>query len=376
VHLPELNGEIELRADIVIRPGDVVVLNGVRSDTNRTTILLGSRQIRVDRGGRLDLIRLAITGSIGGSALFSEGIVATINCSLVRNMAATNFVARFAELLVPAGSAADKVRKGAFAAAFGGAVFSFGATAYFHSLGSSFENNAVIGHIASFGGAITAVGGSLTLESVSVRRNLAIGGKWSAQGGGAAMIFGPLSIVESQFVGNEARQTDGTVSSAGAIMVQSGACNMSAVRLERNVARGGTLGCSGGAFRIESRSTATFAEVLLLGNQASGGKTYSRSGALDMELGSAVALSNTRFSKNQVNSGASASGGAISCDGKLTLGPGVVFYANIVAGSGRASGGAIAVSDHGQLNAVGTQFVGQLVGPPAPSVRGSLEYPT
>ena len=379
VRLPEVTGEIVLRADIVVCEGDFVVLEGAlrTSDTNRATLVLGARQIRVESGGRLDLVRLGITGkSTGGSALFSEGRVAAINCSFTWNQAATNFIPRFAESLVPVGAEADKVRKGAFLATFGAAVFCLMATASFQSRGTSFENNAAIsGRVANMGGAVLAVGGSMTVVSTLVSRNLAIGGRYAAQAGGVMTIFGPLVIDQSLFVGNEARQINGGFASGGAIVVQLSSVTVSAVRIERNVARGGAVGCAGGAFRIESRSAATFEDVLLVGNHASGGRTYSRGGAISMEMGSIATLSQTTFVKNHANSDASAFGGAISCDGELTIAPDVVFDQNQVLGLGRSSGGAIAVTSRGGLKAVGVKFVGQLVGP-SRALRSLVDYRT
>ena len=94
-----------------------------------------------------------------------------------------------------------------------------------------------------------------------------------------------------------------------------------------------------------------------------------------MEMGSVATLSQTTFVKNHVNSAASAFGGAISCDGELTIGPDVVFDQNQVLGLGRSSGGAIAVTSRGELKAVGVKFVGQLVGPPR-ALRSLVDYRT
>ena len=94
-----------------------------------------------------------------------------------------------------------------------------------------------------------------------------------------------------------------------------------------------------------------------------------------MEMGSVATLSQTTFVKNHVNSAASAFGGAISCDGELTIGPDVVFDQNQVLGLGRSYGGAIAVTSRGELKAVGVKFVGQLVGPPR-ALRSLVDYRT
>ena len=85
---------IELVGDIVIRQGESLSL---KAANNGTAIVVGKSQLRVDNGGRLSLVGLKLSDSIGSPAVHVEGELIATNCTFFSCRTRTNFVARYAK---------------------------------------------------------------------------------------------------------------------------------------------------------------------------------------------------------------------------------------------------------------------------------------
>ena len=83
---------IELVGDIVIRQGESLSL---KAANNGTAIVVGKSQLRVDNGGRLSLVGLKLSDSIGSPAVHVEGELIATNCTFFSCRTRTNFVARY-----------------------------------------------------------------------------------------------------------------------------------------------------------------------------------------------------------------------------------------------------------------------------------------
>jgi hypothetical protein len=99
VQFPEGVDAVEVFTDLVVQQGETVVL--VSSGPALTTMSIGRRHLRVDAGGSLSLVRLALVDSTGSSAVYSEGELHAVNSTFARCVTAANAVFKFAEQLVP-----------------------------------------------------------------------------------------------------------------------------------------------------------------------------------------------------------------------------------------------------------------------------------
>ena len=114
VQLPSTVGEVELVSDVVVLENENLRLES----SGQVTLRLSACGFRVQRGGRLELHGLTIANTLAGSAVFSLGAVQLSNCTFARCVTGANFIARFAEGLVPRGDGIEAPLRGAFLLAF------------------------------------------------------------------------------------------------------------------------------------------------------------------------------------------------------------------------------------------------------------------
>lgn len=331
VQLPPDLSKIHLQGDLYLRKGESITIEGMGN-----SISVGSTQIRVDSGGSLRLMSATIVDSVGGSAIYSEGDVLVTKCTFTKNVANTDLLQRFAEPLVPAGSATDLPLKGTWMGAYGGAVFVAYSKSKFVSRSSIFDQNVALrGRVASWGGAIAARGGYVAIEDGSVvSNNRAEGGSFAAVGGGVFLMFSRFSASNSNFTGNEARQVNlygpskkdaGTYANGGGVYLQVTIADISASNFERNVARGGKEAAQGGGLFMQRGSNARIWESAFARNQALDGGRLTWGGGMFLEPGAVLLINTTTIDENVAKGTSESWGGGIRNKGKITIGSGVSF---------------------------------------------------
>ncbi len=241
--------------------------------------------------------------------------------------------------------------------------------------GSVFDNNVVNGTVSSQGGALDLNQVTqATIKGSSFAGNIAqvpastplLGVSGSA---GAIDNFGPLTIQNSSFLGNEAiGGPGGGFGVAGAVMNVgfSASLNLSGSTFSGNEAIGGSTSsgfggiAAGGAFVNFLGATATVASSSFTGNQAIGGSASGAGNAGGLGFGGAIqaeggtlSISNSQFAANLAvggaglngASGGNGEGGAIENDSGATLGiSGGTFSMNVAqggSGGGNGLGGAL-----------------------------------
>jgi hypothetical protein len=392
VRLPPATLEVALLGDVVVRAGDSLVLE---AELQSASLSVGRRQIRVERGGRLDLVRINIVDSVESSAVFSEGVLHLLNCTFERCVANSNVVNRAAEGVVKSPTDSGIVGTTLVPAvlnAWGGAVLAFWTAASVVSSGTTFASNAVRGaRVLNAGGAMCAFGASVTLDAGTTFKNNHAGGGTliGSRGGAVSLIYAQLDASNVVFLrnwaqhderrpANEALQKppdseDGksstgltSASTSNPMFAQGGALHLAnskvvltSSRFEENGARNAESRSFGGAIFINDGSTlrtegCSFMrnKVMMATGQLGGG------GAIRVDVGGSLWVQNTVYELNSVVSQAEANGGAISSAGRLTLAAGNVFRANSVSGAGRSEGGAIFAGEDSALVARdGVQFI-------------------
>jgi hypothetical protein len=211
VRLPPATLEVALLGDVVVRAGDSLVLE---AELQSASLSVGRRQIRVERGGRLDLVRINIVDSVESSAVFSEGVLHLLNCTFERCVANSNVVNRAAEGVVT--SVTDSGIAGttvvpAVLGAWGGAVLAFWTAASVVSSGATFASNAVRGaRVLNAGGAMCAFGASVTLDAGTTFKNNHAGGGTliGSRGGAVSLIYAQLDASNVVFLRNWAQHDE------------------------------------------------------------------------------------------------------------------------------------------------------------------------
>jgi hypothetical protein len=195
--------------------------------------------------------------------------------------ASLNALVRYVEGLAAAASFG-----GAALGSVGGAIFQ---TCQAHAKISGyrivFEDNSVSGTVLSWGGAIGSIGGTIQLEFAAVRRNFALGGRYSSYGGGLLAVFSSLDITGSEFVDNQATgfartpvETAGVPDLVPSVYSQGGGAWLQHVKatvrsttFEANVASDGRSDASGGALWLHSGVRLELTDSSLRRNEARGG---------------------------------------------------------------------------------------------------------
>ena len=206
VRIPARTDSIELIGDITVRAGESLRIEG-EGDPLRPIMTIDSRQLRVEKGGSLELVRLCIEGSTGGSAIFSEGSVVISNCTVRRCVVTSNVVGRFAEgsARPKDGLSAESAPRPAFFGSAGGVVLMAYSGASLSVMDSSFEeNSAKEGMQINWAGCVCALGGLIALGSSEMVGNTAAGGLLIAGGGAIVGLFASIEINESSLVANMA----------------------------------------------------------------------------------------------------------------------------------------------------------------------------
>ena len=402
VLLPSHIGAVQLFGDVVVRPGETVLLSS--ADSTLASLIVTRHQLRVARGGALELVRLELRDSIGGSAIYNDGEARAVNCSFIRCNTSTNAIRRIMEVNVPSGSEEAPPTKGAALSAFGGALHSSGLE--FVAVGSKFEECVVSSaRVANWGGAIAVFGGRLSLlAGTLLRRNAAVGGSYSA-GGGAVFTFGARAEIDSGVLdGNEVRsgepQRGLVVLFGGAVAAFGGTADIGGSTFSRNMVVG--PGMSGGlvAYLLGGALCLQFSVVcevrachmqenevqegqLLRGGAISAStetKTLPNGASASIVL-TTLSVVDSVFDSNMARGGDSigeeVQGGALHCTAcELTLLAKVVFRANSVSGRGKnVGGGAVCVTQGSVLVAAdATEFVGNAAEGSGPLGGGLLLY--
>ena len=199
VRVPSVLDGIKLLGDVVVRAGDTLVLE---AELQSALLIVGRRQLRVERGGKLDLVRINLVDSVESSAVYSDGALHLLNCTFERCVVSTNFVTRVAEGLVPSNTPLGLAP--AILGSWGGAILAFWTSASVIASGTSFVTNAARGgHIVNAGGAIGAFGASVTLEAgTTFRNNYVEGGTFIARGGAISLAYARLEVSNAVFSHN------------------------------------------------------------------------------------------------------------------------------------------------------------------------------
>jgi hypothetical protein len=96
VLLPSRIGAVQLFGDIVVRPGETMLLSS--ADSAPASLIVSRHQLRVARRGVLQLLRMELRASIGGSAVYNDGEARAVNSTFAHCNASTNAVRRVMEV--------------------------------------------------------------------------------------------------------------------------------------------------------------------------------------------------------------------------------------------------------------------------------------
>jgi hypothetical protein len=361
IRLTRTIGTVQLLDDLVVREGESLRLEA--DDDTLATIVVGARQLRVEAGGMLELVRVKLTNSTGSTAIGVRGRVVAVDSTFSDCVTEVSAVLRYLEAAVPtragvfptrgahllaAGSVAlvylsrgalslrrcvleGNVARGPATSALGGAVLSLGAHVIVEE-GSAFRQNSVVGllSLGGFGGAIASVMSGLSVLDATFAANSVdcLGGQCRYSQGGAMFLLRPRE----------------------AVVVR-------ATLLASNGVSGGAYS-EGGAIELSEEANLTLRDSLLRGNFAQDGR-WVAGGAVGLNVASAVLIAvNTTFENNTARRGTFYTrGGALHAyKGRLELGRAVAFHTNAaiagVDGEGAVEGGAVALAETASLSAV------------------------
>ncbi len=355
VRLPSMGEAIELVSDILVREGEFLRIESPL--TSPVTLILRSRRLRVESGGRLDLYALKLADSVGGSAVVSTGgDVRAKNCTFARCATSASSISMLAEDSVARGDGINHPQRGAFLGASGGAIMLRYHAARLTAVGCSFEANSVSGAgMVSWGGAVVSAGSKLLIEDCVFRANVAEGNArtlfWTVFGGAIALLSSQLDMLGSRLIGNEARGPAAVLVSGGAILALQGSrVNVSSSSFGGNVARGSRRDTSGGAIKLrDSTLVVTGGEFVENTAIAACDGQYASGGAIESGQLSVLTVAKVVFLSNGADGGLrQARGGAIGAPGgRIIVGVDVIFRNNSVSNSGIEPGGGGAIGLYG-----------------------------
>jgi hypothetical protein len=290
VRLPARIDKIELVGDIVVKAGQRVRIEATEGQL--VNVIVGRWQLRVEPTAQLELVRLALSGSTGGSVVHNEGDLVIDSCLFSRNAASINAILRFVEVLA-AGDVDTSGSGSAFLAAMGGAVLSVGTNASISVFSTRFEGNSVSSaRAANLGGAIGGLGGTASIRGAFLSKNTATGGTVAAWGGALFFFFAKnVSIENAEFTQNEVSLLDpmstadclvtsGMYAYGGAIHVQQSAGTVRASVFQFNVASGGSQSSFGGAISVADSSSLDVDSSSLFHNEAHSSRRSVGGGAI------------------------------------------------------------------------------------------------
>ena len=363
VRLPSRIDKVVLAGDLVVHAGTSLRLEGEAT----TTLIVGTKQLRIERKGQLELVGLTIADSVGSSALVSHGgQVVVRNTTFARCETRTNTFFRGQESAVPQGSEANPPLRGAMLGAFGGAMMVFWSEARLAVSGSTFINNTARGaRVTNQGGAIFCLGGLVSVDAGTVlQQNLAECGTAISTGGAMRVMCSALRVADTEFVRNTVAR--GERSRGGALSISNtvrGTAQVLSTTFDDNRAVDGRASASGGAIAMSPEASLELRSVRLLRNQALRGAQQTGGGAIWLDSASQLVVAETVLEGN-VAQGAQSFAGAILVEGasSLTLKAGVVMRSNVASGTAGASGGAIFIRSFSALDAKdATRFTGNVV---------------
>ena len=340
VTLPSNVGPIQLVGPLFVREGETLTL---QSSGSSTQLQLGEATLHVGRGGKLALIQINVTDSVGGSAIFAAGEVVFVNTTVERCTATANLVLRSQDQLpIPKGSDDRPPTKGAFLVSAGGAVLVWLNSAAVTATGAIFERNTVSGSgIANWGGAIAAIGGNVALKDTIVRQCAATGG-YVAWGGFFLQVFGQTDILRSSLTGNTASQSAGISAQGGAFLLLGSTAAVRFCVIDSNSAYGGGDLAMGGGIFLNAGANLALTASSVTRNQVRVAR-ITTGGGINSAPGALLRVETTLFQENLATGGDKSRGGALAVSGRCVVLDDVVFRENSVWGTS-AHGGAVAVT--------------------------------
>ncbi len=227
--LADLGGNIRLLTDVIVSAGRRLSIIGAGG---ASVLVVGARQLRVSRGGQLNLENLAVADSAGASALVVEGKLFAQGVLFRDCRARMNILNVVRTIYGDSDSAFELAldsQGGALHALLGGEV---------ELSGTNFTHNIAADAVRCKGGAIYAVGANIGLVGSLFLGNQALGrfdgalgalvGDCTSNGGAIAGDIGAtISVASSSFVSNSA-------SLGGAVSVKESKLSVSRSTFERN----------------------------------------------------------------------------------------------------------------------------------------------
>ncbi len=315
---------IALETDLVVRTGTTTL----RLASTGITVVIGSHQIRVEPGARLELDWLTLADSMRSSALVVRGSAAALRATFVRCTATTNMIlSGVMDTLVTDGVCA-------FLAAVGGAV-----------------------HIAP----------SASMELVdSAQLECSTGGAKFGAGGGAVFVDSKAQLLVLRSELRRNRVEGGAYCVGGALWLYTGAnATVHVSVLDANVARGGSKLAAGGAAMVFLNARMALHKTEVCHNLASGDGDFVQGGGFFVYSSGQLAVSESLFCHNRLESsgmGTSVGGGAIAgFMGSLVTATQTELLFNTVRGGMNAVGGACAMTKLSEAHFLRAVFIGNLV---------------
>jgi hypothetical protein len=360
VQLPSALQVIPLAGDIIIRAGEHLTLQA----TPAVSLEVGQWQLRVEAGGKLELLGAGLVGSVGSSAMVVEGEVAAANCTFSRCTTDASVVMRYLESQVLRGSAEDPPIRGAMLIAGGGvATLWLSSGAKFAASACIFSDNMARGgcRAQASGGAVFAVGGNIEVNDGTVMRHNTVEGAYAARGGAISAQFARVNILHVAFIGNEARGNSAADCARIALNVEGGAVffsnqalvNISSTHFEANRVSDARDGASGAAMSIGRLVCVDVRGSLFARNAAVGGGRTTSGGAIQVTRDGRIDVAGTAFEENSATGSSASAGGAMHMEGSVALRAGVDFRGNFVEGELSSAGGALSVYSPGEVKSSG-----------------------
>jgi hypothetical protein len=358
-------GSVRLLGDLLVRHGESLRLEA-DDDAALAIVQVGARQVRVEAGGSLELIRVNLTRSTGSAAMRVMGTVVAVGSTFSDCVTGVDFVMRYGEKHTPPGPAGLPARGAALTAA-GGVAFVYLSKGHLRLTRCVLEGNMARGPaVSTWGGAVVSVGAKVTVEKGTLFRRNSAGChvSYGAFGGAIASVLSGLDVSHSTFSSNSAEGCSGGTElyvQGGALFVLHSNPVVRATLFESNVASSSSSRFTiGGAIRVHDGSNLTLHDSVLRENEVRGGQ-FVAGGAVGVEAASAVlSVGNTTFEMNKAQGGSRYTrGGALYVEkGRADVGRAVTFRSNEVSsssegcGNGAVGGGAVAVTEDASLSSL------------------------
>ena len=360
-------GSVRLLGDLLVRQGESLRLEAA-DDAALAIVQVGARQVRVEAGGSLELVRVKLTRSTGSAAMRVMGTVVAVDSTFSDCVTGVDFIYRYGESSTPPGPLpAGLPARGAALTAGGGVAFVYLSKGHLRLTRCVLEGNMARGPaVSTWGGAVLSVGANVTVEAGTLfwRNSAGCDVSYGAFGGAIASVLSGLDVSHSTFSSNSAEGCSGGTElyvQGGALFVLQSNPVVRATLFESNVASSSSSRFTiGGAIRVHDGSILTLRDSVLRENEVRGGQ-FVVGGAVGVEAASAVlSVENTTFEMNRARGGSRYSrGGALYVEkGRADVGRAVTFRYNEVSsssvgcGNGAVGGGAVAVTEDASLSSL------------------------